>query len=95
MLTDAGGRAGAQQGIAADAYDRPRRPTRTDWLLARLDSTTTRVRRGRGSSGFDFGAMAQALYHFVWDDFCSWALELSKPRLSSARTRPCGAGRCG
>ena len=51
------------------------------WLLARLDSTIREVRQGLDS--FDFGAMAQSLYHFVWDDFCSWALELSKTRLTS------------
>ncbi|MBI4820632.1 MAG: valine--tRNA ligase [Deltaproteobacteria bacterium] len=49
------------------------------WLLARLDSTIREVRRGFDE--LDFGTAAQALYRFVWDDFCSWALELSKSRL--------------
>ncbi|NJK89472.1 MAG: class I tRNA ligase family protein [Myxococcales bacterium] len=35
----------------------------------------------RGLDGFDFAKVAQALYRFVWDDYCSWALELSKTRL--------------
>ncbi len=52
-----------------------------DWLLARLDTTTREVHAAIET--FDFGAMAQSLYHFVWDDFCSWALELTKPRLIS------------
>lgn len=57
-------------------------PTDEDrWLLARLDTVTRAVRRGL--DGFDFGRVAQELYHFVWDDFCSWALELSKTRLGS------------
>ncbi|MCC7386238.1 MAG: valine--tRNA ligase [Deltaproteobacteria bacterium] len=51
------------------------------WLLARLDSTIRDAMKGLES--FDFGAMAQALYHFTWDDYCSWALELSKTRLTS------------
>jgi valyl-tRNA synthetase len=55
-----------------------------NWLLARLDSTIESVRKGFDE--FEFGAMAQELYHFVWDDFCSWALELSKTRLMSADT---------
>ncbi|MCK6552076.1 valine--tRNA ligase [Myxococcota bacterium] len=72
--------ADVERGIGADAPIAPE--TDEDrWLLARLDSTITRVRGGL--DGFDFGAMAQELYHFVWDDFCSWALELSKTRLSS------------
>jgi valyl-tRNA synthetase len=57
-------------------------PTEEDrWLLARLDSTIRGVRQGLDT--FDFGGMAQSLYRFVWDDFCSWALELSKTRLAS------------
>ncbi|MCP3980511.1 MAG: valine--tRNA ligase [bacterium] len=51
------------------------------WLLARLDST---IRTCRDSlDGFEFGAMAQSLYHFTWNDFCSWALELSKTPFAS------------
>jgi valyl-tRNA synthetase len=57
-------------------------PTDEDlWILARTDSTIRAVRDGLES--FDFGRAAQALYRFVWDDFCSWALELSKTRLGS------------
>src|SRR5262249_25668921 len=43
------------------------------WLLARLDSTIEAVRTGLDE--FEFGNFAQALYRFVWDDYCSWALE--------------------
>ncbi len=57
-------------------------PTDEDlWILARTDSTLRVVRDGL--DGFDFGRAAQELYHFVWDDFCAWALELSKTRLLS------------
>ena len=30
---------------------------------------------------YKFNEAAQALYHFVWDDFCDWYLEVIKPRL--------------
>jgi valyl-tRNA synthetase len=30
---------------------------------------------------YRFNEAAQALYHFVWDDFCDWYLEVIKPRL--------------
>ncbi|MBI3098884.1 MAG: valine--tRNA ligase [Planctomycetes bacterium] len=30
---------------------------------------------------YEFGEAAQTLYHFFWDDFCDWYLELIKPRL--------------
>jgi valyl-tRNA synthetase len=60
-------------------------PTDEDrWLLARLDSTIVAVRKGIDE--FDFGSIAQSLYRFVWDDYCSWALELSKTRLTSEDT---------
>jgi valyl-tRNA synthetase len=60
----------------------PAEPTDKDrWLLARLDSTIRGCRAGL--DGFDFGSTAQHLYQFVWNDFCSWALELSKTRLTS------------
>ncbi len=57
------------------------------WLLARLDTVIRETRKALDT--FDFGAMAQSLYHFVWNDYCSWALELSKTRLNSkdGRTR--------
>jgi len=60
----------------------PAEPTEKDrWLLARLDSTIRGCRAGL--DGFDFGATAQKLYQLVWNDYCSWALELSKTRLTS------------
>ena len=68
---------------ARTAQDAPvAAPTDEDrWLLARLDTVTRSVRKGLDS--FDFGKAAQDLYHFVWNEFCSWALELSKTRLGS------------
>ncbi|HWN71817.1 MAG TPA: class I tRNA ligase family protein, partial [Haliangium sp.] len=54
------------------------------WILARLDHVIRDVRHA--FEEFDFGAMAQTLYHFVWDEFASWALELGKTRLDSEDT---------
>ncbi len=60
----------------------PAEPTDRDrWLMARRDHALVETRKGLDR--YDFGHMASELYHFVWDDFCSWALELSKPRLAS------------
>ena len=42
---------------------------------------------------FEFGKACEALYHFAWDEFCDWYLELAKVPLASgdeaaaARTR--------
>lgn len=30
---------------------------------------------------YRIGDLCNALYHFFWDDFCSWYLEIAKPRL--------------
>ena len=32
---------------------------------------------------YDFTAAVDTLYHFVWDEFCDWYLELAKVRLYS------------
>ena len=32
---------------------------------------------------FEFGKACDALYHFVWDEFCDWYLELAKVPLNS------------
>ena len=57
-------------------------PTDEDqWLLARLDTSIREVRAGLDR--FDFSVVGQRLYRFVWDEFCAWALELSKVRLLS------------
>ncbi|MEM6368639.1 MAG: valine--tRNA ligase [Myxococcota bacterium] len=59
----------------------PGEPTDEDaWILARVDRTSRTIRAGL--DGFDFGNVAQELYRLVWDDYCSWALELSKTRLT-------------
>ena len=59
----------------------PGEPTDEDgWILARVDATARSVRAGLDE--FDFGKVAQELYRLVWDDYCSWALELSKTRLN-------------
>ncbi len=69
----------------ADREDRSPAAEPTDedqWILARLDRTIHEVRSGLDE--FEFARVAQALYRFVWDEYCSWALELSKTRLDHA-----------
>ncbi len=49
------------------------------WIASRSAST---VREVRGAlEGFDFAPMGQALYRFVWNDYCDWYLELTKARM--------------
>ncbi len=52
------------------------------WLLSRLNRTIAEVRRNLDE--FYYDRAADALYHFIWDEFCDWYLELIKPVLYGA-----------
>jgi valyl-tRNA synthetase len=51
------------------------------WILAELNSTIEQVTRALEE--YRFHEAAQVLYHFFWDDFCDWYIELSKPLVAS------------
>ena len=50
------------------------------WILTRLSRTLAEVEQHFASYRFDH--LAQALYEFVWNEYCDWFLELSKPALN-------------
>ena len=50
------------------------------WILTRLKQTLAEVEQHFASYRFDH--LAQALYEFVWNEYCDWFLELSKPALN-------------
>lgn len=50
------------------------------WILTRLKQTLDEVERHFVSYRFDH--LAQALYEFVWNEYCDWFLELAKPALN-------------
>ncbi len=50
------------------------------WIRARLSQTIEAVDQALSQYRFDLAS--QALYEFVWHEFCDWYLELSKPALS-------------
>ncbi|GAB2730014.1 valine--tRNA ligase [Halomonas garicola] len=49
------------------------------WILSALQKTTASVTRYIDDYRFDHAS--QALYDFVWNEYCDWYLELSKPVL--------------
>ncbi|MDB2554982.1 valine--tRNA ligase [Porticoccaceae bacterium] len=49
------------------------------WIVSRLQSAESEVTAAIDSYRFDLAA--QALYDFVWNEYCDWYLELSKPVL--------------
>jgi valyl-tRNA synthetase len=46
------------------------------WILSRLNKTIRSVEQLLAE--YDFHAAVQTLYHFFWDDFCDWYIELTK-----------------
>ncbi|MHB1271687.1 MAG: valine--tRNA ligase [Rhodanobacter sp.] len=50
------------------------------WILTRLKQTLGEVERHFVTYRFD--QLAQALYEFVWNEYCDWFLELAKPALN-------------
>ncbi|MGO4702744.1 valine--tRNA ligase [Dyella sp. 2RAB6] len=50
------------------------------WILTRLKATLGDVEQHFVSYRFDL--LAQELYEFVWNEYCDWFLELSKPALN-------------
>jgi len=51
-------------------------PLFSKWILSRLNETIERVREKLEE--FEFDQAAHAIYHFFWDEFCDWYLEISK-----------------
>ncbi|MFC0668167.1 valine--tRNA ligase [Azotobacter chroococcum] len=49
------------------------------WIVSQLQRTELEVTRQLDAFRFDLAA--QALYEFVWDQYCAWYLELVKPVL--------------
>ena len=46
------------------------------WILSRLNSTLGEVEEF--IENYEFDKASQVLYHFIWDDYCDWYLEISK-----------------
>jgi valyl-tRNA synthetase len=64
------------------------------WILAELNTTIEQVTLALEE--YRLNEVAQTLYHFFWDSFCDWYIELSKslvasreltPEVSAARSR--------
>jgi valyl-tRNA synthetase len=56
------------------------------WILSRLNSTIRDVTLAL--ERFGYNEVASTLYHFMWDDFCDWYLEIAKSRINAGEAAP-------
>ena len=49
------------------------------WILHKFNELTAEITRNIDK--YELGIALEKLYNFIWDDFCSWYIELVKPRL--------------
>ncbi|BBZ22496.1 valine--tRNA ligase [Mycolicibacter hiberniae] len=49
------------------------------WILGRLEEVRAEV--DSAFDAYEFGRACEALYHFAWDEFCDWYVELAKTQL--------------
>jgi valyl-tRNA synthetase len=68
----------------ATSHDNYRLTLVDKWIISRLQHAEAEVVRGFESYRFD--RSATAIYEFIWNEYCDWYLELSKPVLNSEET---------
>jgi valyl-tRNA synthetase len=56
------------------------------WILSRLNRVGIEVRDALAE--FRFHEAASTLYHFFWNDFCDWYIEMSKPFVTAKEPTP-------
>jgi valyl-tRNA synthetase len=59
---------------------------RDRWIVSRLNKTARDLNRAIDS--YEFHEAVQTLYHFFWDDFCDWYIELAKAGVTAEQDSP-------
>ena len=55
------------------------------WILGRAEEV--RAEEDSALDDYEFGRACESLYHFAWDEFCDWYLELAKVQLADGLGR--------
>jgi valyl-tRNA synthetase len=50
------------------------------WILSKLNALTREV--NENLEKYELGIAASKIYDFIWDSYCDWYIELTKPRLN-------------
>ena len=61
-------------------------PLHDRWILSRLNKTAQEV--NAKLEQYEFHGVVQTLYHFFWDDFCDWYIELAKASVTAETESP-------
>ncbi|WP_404304647.1 valine--tRNA ligase [Neorhodopirellula lusitana] len=67
-------------GFKPQAIDVETLPIEDKWLLSRLSTVTKQV--SEGIDHYQYAEASRILYDFAWNEFCSFYVEIAKPRLS-------------
>ena len=54
------------------------------WIVSRLNKTAREL--SAAINGYEFHGAVQTLYHFFWDDFCDWYIELAKADVTAEQS---------
>jgi valyl-tRNA synthetase len=54
--------------------------TEDKWILSKLNTVVKEV--NENMDAFELGVAAQKVSDFIWDSYCDWYIELTKPRLN-------------
>jgi valyl-tRNA synthetase len=74
------------EGSVAESYDAKTLPLPSRWILSRLEDAAAQV--ALALEDFRFDQAAHVLYHFLWDEFCDWYIEVAKPYLADEAEAP-------
>jgi len=73
------------EGYQPQTIDVDQLPIEDKWLLSRLSTVTRQVTES--VDHYRYAEASRILYDFAWDEFCSFYIEIAKPRLSDPSKR--------